>query len=635
MYLTAELEGTNKQGGFYFTKELKKRISKTTPSSSDTPCCLSACFCESPRYPNTLFELDPTTLTKMDAYVPRQSYVRLRHAETGTWVHSTFVKMDADAGEDSVMLKVGCSAWKEDKEAFAILPVMCEEVRDLDFANDSCKALADFLQHIRDGRSVVKEKSHVLELLTELIFFVTNTTNHLSDPLKLKALKPLRNRQKLLREQKVLQQIFELLRAPFMTFKDRQIFESPSVLSRPGNESFKRMFQLMYTLLRFSQQSYRRNQVYIAERFIHIQQQIGYGLMAEDTITAILHDNTKLLETYVEKAHIEKFIELVRNNSEGKFLDYLTLLCVCKGEANKRIQELICESVLSKSNMDILVRTTCVKGEVYLQWCNKEAVSLRSVAENAMKSSEEQTLLNYYRHQLDLFSQMCLDRQFLAINPPVNKKLLNLSKELTVDTILQCMCDETLPFDLRASFARLMLHLHVVTDLQQVIPVRYARLWKDISSSVSIMRYKNQELMGLIEENQRLLLSSDRFNGLLRYVEKYLKSLKDSKFLIKEQNALTLEIVMLTRALVNFGFFKLYELLCLARDLLNILDNSSVTKKIQVVKALQRPNNLLVPLKQIAKRPLSNADLEMSEEDKRVVLQCKLNIIDIITVSMF
>lgn len=43
--------------------------------------------------------------------------------------------------------------------------------------------------------------------------------------------------------------------------------------------------------------------------------------MAEDTITAILHDNTKLLETYVERPHIEKFIELVRLNKEGKYVD--------------------------------------------------------------------------------------------------------------------------------------------------------------------------------------------------------------------------------------------------------------------------------------------------------------------------
>uniref|UniRef100_A0A8C1G6J1 Inositol 1,4,5-trisphosphate receptor n=1 Tax=Cyprinus carpio TaxID=7962 RepID=A0A8C1G6J1_CYPCA len=530
----------------------------------------------------SLFELDATTLQRADCLVPRNSYVRLRNLCTNTWVTSTNIPIDVEE-ERPVMLKIGTCHMKEDKEAFSINSVPLSEVRDLDFANDANKVLEMFVHILRNSNiAVANERRFTIKLLEDLVFFVCDVPNNGQDVLSVVISNPNRERQKLMREQNILAQIFGILKAPFSEVKESSMPKLED-MGEQRNAPFKYMLQLCYRILRHSQQDYRKNQEYIAKNFSIMQAQIGYEILAEDTITALLHNNRKLLEKHITAREIETFVKLLRRNREPRFLDYLSDLCVSNKTAIPVTQELICKFMLNPTNADILIQTKLIPHtetslesslfqedgddeEVWLYWIDNDkephGKSIRHLAQDAKnRQKSDVDIITYYRCQLNLFAKMCLDRQYLAIN--------QISNQLPVDLILRCMFDDCLPYNLRASFCRLMLHMHVDRDPQEaVVPVRYARLWTEIPSKISVNEY-DYEFRDTSREDMKR-----KFAPTMHFVDEYLKDVvsQPDPFGDREKNELTLEVVHLARNLVYFGFYSFNELLCLTRTLLAILD---------------------------------------------------------------
>ncbi|XP_065260183.1 inositol 1,4,5-trisphosphate receptor type 3 [Emys orbicularis] len=529
----------------------------------------------------SLFELDPTTLQKTDSFVPRNSYVRLRHLCTNTWIQSTDVPIDINE-ERPIRLMLGTCPTKEDKEAFAIVSVPVSEIRDLDFANDASYMLANVVEKMNEGFISQNDRRFVIQLLEDLVFFVSDVPNNGQNVLDIMVTKPNRERQKLMREQNILKQIFGILKAPFKEKGGEGPLVRLEELSDQKNAPYQYMFRLCYRVLRHSQEDYRKNQEHIAKQFGMMQSQIGYDILAEDTITALLHNNRKLLEKHITKTEVETFVSLVRKNREPRFLDYLSDLCVSNHIAIPVTQELICKCVLDPKNSDILIKTELrpvkemsqtheylsieySEEEVWLTWSDKNndchEKSIRQLAQEARAgNAHDENILSYYRYQLKLFARMCLDRQYLAIK--------EISKQLGVDLIFLCMADEMLPFDLRASFCHLMLHVHVDRDPQElVMPVKFARLWTEIPTAITIKDYDSNL-------NDSRDDKKNKFASTMEFVEDYLNNVVSEAvpFANEEKNTLTFEVVSLAHNLIYFGFYSFSELLRLTRTLLGIID---------------------------------------------------------------
>ncbi|XP_073724012.1 inositol 1,4,5-trisphosphate-gated calcium channel ITPR3 isoform X3 [Misgurnus anguillicaudatus] len=528
----------------------------------------------------SLFELDPTTLQKTDSFVPRNSYVRFRHLCTNTWIQSTNIPIDIDE-ERPIRLMLGTCPTKEDKEAFAIVSVPVMEIRDLDFANDASLMLSTVVDKLNIGFLNPNDRRYAIKLLEDVVFFVVDQFNNGQPALEVTMNKANRERQKLMREQNILKQIFGIIKGPFKERENEGPLLKLEELSDQKNAPYQYMLRLCYRVLRHSQEDYRKNQEHIAKQFGMMQSQIGYDILAEDTITALLHNNRKLLEKHITKTEVETFVSLVRRNREPRFLDYLSDLCVSNNVAIAVTQELICKCVLDAKNQDILMKTERrppkdghtseyveefgEEDEVWLIWSDKanetHDKSIRQLAQEARQGNlHDENVLTYYRYQLKLFARMCFDRQYLAID--------EISKQLDVELISLCMMDETLPFDLRASFCRLMLHAHVDRDPQELVtPTKFARLWTEIPTSISIKDYDSH--LDNSRDNKK-----NKFANTMAFMEEYLNNvlIDDLPFANEEKNKLTYEVVSLARHLIYFGFYSFFELLRLTRTLLGIID---------------------------------------------------------------
>ncbi|GFS12809.1 inositol 1,4,5-trisphosphate receptor type 1, partial [Elysia marginata] len=508
--------------------------------------------------PRTVFRLH-SVLKERDEILP-ESYARIEHMLSGCWLHALkdedyekrqYHSTDTEATmqdlqwDGAPLRKISASKESMYDDAYTLQIVEEKEVLAFNFVAGMVPFLFNLIKDQHSNAPFTARKTHaIIATLRELKEYIMPEGV------------PDKDRQKLLRNLRVIDLLVKLLQCPLRSESDEQ-------------HQVIRIFKEAYDVLHaYMLGKSRKNALYIAKYIDFFQTQFtqkgGIGLNVAQMIVELVRDKRKIVDRITQQ-HIETFIQLLRHNPSYHFLDLLQVLCVCDGVAIPNNQTYIVEQWL---------RT--YRDSVYLMDRGQNINKRPNIVYISTDGGEEWTALHQFVdtesmeydaeknqfliHQLDLMKAFCFGRNDFAIH--------TITREfgyITWEDAFLCIQCELLPDVIRAKFTELIIGLFV-----------------DVGNNYSVLDHPNicfvWEYVG----------SKDQDRDQSQYVVKDLVTifpvLRDwlAEFLAQNctmtatmagRNMLIVQVLSLLQYLVKFGYYMdLEDVRMLLPPLLSLLD---------------------------------------------------------------
>ncbi|CAL1526674.1 unnamed protein product [Lymnaea stagnalis] len=414
--------------------------------------------------PRTVFRLH-SVLKERDE-IQLESYARIEHMLTNRWLHALKDEdydkrqfeydmertMQGLRWDGAPLRKISASVESMYDDAYTIQQVKDYDVLNFNFVAGMLPFLFNLIQDQRSNTPMTARKTHeMITTLHEIKEFI------MPDGV------PDKNRQKLLRNLRVIDLLVKLLQCPI----------------RDGDEQIHiiRIFKEAYDVLHaYMLGKSRKNALYIAKYIDFFQTQFtqkgGIGLNVAQMIVELIRDKRKIVDRITEN-HVENFIQLLRKNPSYHFLDLLQVLCVCDQVAIPNNQTYIVERwlrTIKKLLMGLFQCCLLKQDNIYLidrgQNINKRPnivyisvnggltwTALHQFTEAADYDAEKN---QFFIHQLDLMKAFCFGRNDFAIHV-ITRELSYITWE---DAFL-CIQSDLLPDSIRAKFTELVIGLFV------------------------------------------------------------------------------------------------------------------------------------------------------------------------------
>ncbi|XP_078311676.1 inositol 1,4,5-trisphosphate-gated calcium channel ITPR2-like [Crassostrea virginica] len=501
--------------------------------------------------PATVFRLHPV-IRESDDITP-DSYGRIEHVVSGNWLHggSEDYKKKQQDGDDNTQsmasLKWSTAELKvietneemQYDDAFTIQKVDEELVQIFNQMAGMVPFIQKLIADKKEGLILNAKMAHDIETaLKELSAFMVVNGN------------PIKNRQKLLRNLRIVELLVKLLQIPCRGTAD-QIHLS---------KLFVETYQLMYVYLMGDS---RKNELYIAKYIDFFQSQFELregqiGLNSVHMVMELIRDNRKIVDR-ISHEHIDTFVNLLQRDKNHRYLDLLGVLCVCDGVSIADNQRYITEVWLMKGGRNCVYYTDLgqkigkEKDVVYVS--TTQGRTWKELAKFALDYTSDAYL--FLEHQLELFRCLCHGQNDFSI-----KVITQELNYLTWEEAFTCLSDERLPDKLRSQYCDLIITMFVdIGDNHSVVDrVKLCYVYDDIDlkeEAVDNTKSKTYQY----------------FPTLCEWISYFLASNGDMTASTIGNNFLVKQVLRLVDHLVSFGFYyKPDDIKKLLEPLMSLID---------------------------------------------------------------
>nr|XP_019924346.2 inositol 1,4,5-trisphosphate receptor type 1 isoform X2 [Crassostrea gigas] len=406
-----------------------------------------------PSDPRTVFRLH-SVLKERDE-ISYESYARIEHMLTGCWLHALkdedYERKVDDGGvkersmqglrwDSAGVRKVSASSESMYDDAYTLQHVLPEDVHNFNYVAGMVPFLFNLIQDLQMEPELNAKKTHgIITALKEIKLFM------------LPLCQPDKNRQKLMRNLRVIDLLVNLLQCPLGDGEE----ESHVI------RIFKEAYDVLHAYMIGKS---RKNALYMAKYIDFFQTQFtqkgGIGLNVAQMIVELIRDKRKIVDR-ITKNNIDTFLQLLRTNQNYRFLDLLQVLCVCDGVAIPNNQTYIVDQWLRESRDSVYLteRGQNINKRPNIVYVSTDQgrtwVPLHLFVDFESTEFDEEKY-NFLIHQLDLFKALCFGRNDYAVHV--------ITREfgyLTWEDAYLCLTADLLPDHIRAKYCELIIGLFV------------------------------------------------------------------------------------------------------------------------------------------------------------------------------